>query len=144
VLAKLDVLVASERVSNDVLRTSGLSLPTPLESIGFLPAVYLSPTTWVAHLDAPRFEGWRTYIFCCGPETTLPTHGHGGDELIVVVEGAFHDERDFGAGDFAENKPGMVHEMQSSPGGRLIALVSSAGPIEWRAEDRHLGELLDI
>lgn len=132
-----------------VARTSSslpadIQLPAMIAEVGLAPPVHLTPDAWVAHLDAPRFGGWRTYLFCAPAKTALPSHGHLGDELIVILEGAFSDGRDFRQGDFAENRTGFVHGMQVSREGRLVALISSGGPIEWRPSDQGLGALLDI
>ena len=120
------------------------SLPRMISEIGLSPAVHLSADTWVAHLDAPRFGGWRTYVLCAPALAAVPAHGHFGDELIAVLEGSFHDSREFGPGDFVENRAGFVHEMQIASAGRLVALISSHGAIDWRPRDRALGALLDI
>ena len=119
-------------------------MPPALETFGLSPPIHLTPDTWIAHLNAPRDGGWRTYLFCAPADTTLPRHGHMGDEMIVVLEGGFDDGRPFASGDFAENRTGFVHEMRVSPMGRLVALISSAGAIEWRTADRDIGALLDI
>lgn len=143
-LARLEGPAAGPPRVNDIFRASAIALPPSLERIGFLPPIHLGPETWVAHLDAKRVDAWRTYIFCGPAGTALPPHGHLGDELIVVLEGEFHDPREFGIGDFAQNLRGSVHGMQVSAEGRLVALIASAGPIKWRDKDRGLGELLDI
>ena len=143
-LARLDGASTGPPRGGDIFRASAIALPASLERIGFLPPIHLGPDTWVAHLDAKRVDAWRTYVFCGPAGMALPTHGHLGEELIVVLEGGFHDPREFGVGDFAQNAPGSVHDMQVSAEGRLVALIASAGPIEWRGEDRGLGELLDI
>ncbi len=122
----------------------GVQLPEAIGRIGLSNPILLAPHTWVAHLNAPRDCGWRTYVFCGLAETALPRHGHLGDELIVVLEGSFHDERAFSVGDFAENKPGFVHDMQVFPHGRLVALISSGGAIDWAPADMAVGALLDI
>ena len=121
-----------------------VTLPAAITQVGLAPRIDLGPDTWIAHLDTPRIDGWRTYVFCGPAMTALPSHGHHGDELIAVIEGAFSDGRDFKAGDFAENKAGFEHAMQVSPEGRMVCLIASAGPIAWRAEDRGIGALLDI
>ena len=122
----------------------GVEAPLALARIGLAAPVHLTPDAWVAHLDAPRVGGWRTYLFCAPAETALPAHDHLGEELIVVLEGGFHDGRDFVEGDFVENRPGFVHTMRVSPAGRLVALISSGGAIDWRPEDRDIGARLDI
>ena len=141
VLDRIDEQPDASRPASDA---AGLQLPEAIASIGLAPPIHLGPDTWVAHLDAPRSGGWRTYVFCGPADVALPEHGHLGDELIVVLEGAFHDERQFTVGDFAENKVGFVHDMQVSSDGRLVALISSAGPIDWSPTDQLIGVLLDI
>ena len=123
---------------------SGIAAPPALARIGLEPPVHLTPDAWVAHLDAPRVGGWRTYMFCAPANTALPRHGHLGDELIFVLEGGFHDGRDFVEGDFVENRRGLVHTMQVSPTGRLVALISSGDAIPWSPEHREIGARLDI
>ena len=121
-----------------------VKLPPELAEIGLCTPVTLAPDTWIAHLNLPRKGGWRAYMFCGPAKTSLPLHGHDGDELIAVLEGAFSDGRDFEAGDFAENKAGFEHSMSVSAGGRMVCLIASAGPIAWRPQDRGIGVLLDI
>ena len=122
----------------------GIQASPALARIGLGPPVHLTPDAWVAHLDAPRVGGWRTYLFCAPAETTLPPHDHLGVELIVVLEGGFHDGRHFVEGDFVENRPGFVHTMQVASAGRLVALISSGDAIAWRPEHREIGARLDI
>ncbi len=122
----------------------GIRLPPAIADIGLAAPVHLTPDAWVAHLAAPRVGGWRTYLFCAPAETALPTHGHLGDELIVVLEGGFDDGRTFVAGDFVENPTGFVHTMQVWPNSRMVALISSGGAIAWNPADRDIGVRLDI
>lgn len=141
VLAKIGTEPGAPRAASPF---EGLRLPGAIERIGLSPPIHLAPDAWVAHLDAPRVGGWRTYVFCGPAETALPEHGHHGDELIVVLEGGFHDGRDFTTGDFVENKAGFVHAMHVSAEGRCVCLLSSAGPIAWAPRDEPIGVLLDI
>ena len=145
VLAQIDMASSSTPSGKGVdEQTDERLLPTVIAEIGLSPALHLSADTWVAHLDAPRFGGWRTYVFCAPARGAVPAHGHIGVELIAVLEGSFHDGRDFGPGDFVENRAGFVHEMQIAPTGRLLALISSHGAIDWQPADQAIGTLLDI
>ena len=145
VLAQIDLPSPFSEPVKDVEATADeRPLPAVIAEIGLSPAVHLSADIWVAHLDAPRFGGWRTYVLCAPALATVPAHGHLGDELIAVLEGSFNDGRDFAAGDFAENRAGFVHGMHVAPAGRLVALISSHGAIDWRPADRALGALFDI
>ena len=131
-------------VHTQALLPNDVRLPSALEKLGLSPPIHLAPDTWIAHLNAPRDGGWRTYLVCAAADAVVPRHGHTGDEMIVVLEGGFNDGRPFAVGDFAENPTGFVHEMQVSPEGRLVALISSAGAIDWGAADRGIGAFLDI
>lgn len=142
-LARLDAEEGPQGANLPTI-SQDIVLPAALDRIGLARPVHLTPEAWVAHLNAPRIGGWRTYLFCGPPKATLPEHGHQGDELIFVLEGAFDDGRGFGEGDLVENKMGFNHTMEVRPEGRLVALVSSSGPIAWRPQDASIGELLDI
>lgn len=144
IMVRLDELEAAPLTNDPIFGDQAIKLPRSLAHVRFTSPAYLGPDVWVAHLDAPRREGWRTYLFCGPANTALPPHGHHGEELIVVLEGEFSDHRQFRAGDFAENPVGFSHDMRVSPHGRLLALVAAAGPIAWRGEDRRLGDLFDI
>lgn len=141
-IAAEDPIVASAPAPTPL--PGGVRLPAALAKIGLSSPIHLTPDAWIAHLNAPRDGGWRTYLFCAPAGTVLPRHGHLGEELIVVLEGGFDDGRPFGEGDFAESPSGYVHEMQVLPAGRLVALISSAGAIDWRPADRGIGLRVDI
>ena len=143
-LAKLDAPEADTANAPAPVDFETVRLPPAIAEIGLSAPIILAPDTWIAHLGMPREGNWRAYVFCGPAKTTLPLHGHEGDELIAVLEGAFSDGRDFSAGDFAENEAGFRHSMQVSAEGRMVCLVASAGPIAWRARDRGIGALLDI
>ena len=118
--------------------------PAALAHLPLVDRIELGPDTWVAHLDAPRDGGWRTYVLCGPAAMALPIHGHAGDELIAVLEGGFDDGREFRAGDFAENGPGSAHGMRALADGRFVCVIASAQPIQWERRDRLLGHRLDI
>lgn len=45
------------------------------------------------------------------PGAHTPRHDHGGDEVILVLEGRLRDDRgSYGPGDICRAKPGDVHE----------------------------------
>ncbi len=136
--------VQASRTDVALALLDGIRLPEMLAEIGFAPPIHLSADVWVAHLDAPRMDGWRTYVFSAPPKTALPTHSHRQDELIAILHGGFYDGKLFETGDFAVNGPGSSHQMTASPDHRFVALVASGSPLEWQPDDAPIGHLLDI
>lgn len=52
-----------------------------------------------------------------GPDRLFPRHEHLGYEDVVVLEGAFRDQKGlFGQGDFQLNEPGTMHRPEVQPG----------------------------
>jgi predicted ChrR family anti-sigma factor len=47
------------------------------------------------------------------PGSKTPRHGHGGDEVILVLEGNLRDDRgSYGPGDICRSSAGYVHQEQ--------------------------------
>lgn len=75
--------------------------------------------------DGP-LPGERTSLLSYVPGARVPWHRHGGDETILVLEGAQGDETgSYHAGSWLINREGTEHSV-SSPQGCLVL-------IHWRA-----------
>ena len=60
------------------------------------------------------------------PGAALPEHGHSGEELTLVLRGAFRDETGtFSAGDFADLDDETRHTVTATKGGECILLIAS-------------------
>ena len=62
----------------------------------------------------------------------VPDHGHGGIELTLVLEGAFHDATDrFGPGDFEIADRTLQHTPTAEPGDPCICLAATDAPLRF-------------
>lgn len=60
------------------------------------------------------------------PGAALPEHGHAGEELTLVLRGAFRDEAGtFSAGDFADLDDETRHTVTATEDGECILLIAS-------------------
>lgn len=62
-----------------------------------------------------------TSIVRYAPESSFPSHVHGGGEEILVLQGTFQDEQgDFPAGSYFRNPPGTAHTPASLEGCTIL------------------------
>jgi putative transcriptional regulator len=60
------------------------------------------------------------------PGRQMPAHGHGGSELTLVLEGAYHDETGrFGPGDVEDVDGATEHQPIADPATGCICLIAS-------------------
>lgn len=65
------------------------------------------------------------------PGARFPSHRHGGEENVLVLQGAYRDEeRRYGPGDVARRRAGSVHSIEVLPGEDCICYMVSYGEIE--------------
>lgn len=120
------------------------SLPPSLRRVRFRPRRFLRADTWVAHVDAPREDSWRTYLVHAPAGATFPKHGHPGGELVAVLHGAFQDGVRYEAGDFAEDLEPFEHDLRVGDDQPCICLISTKGRLTWRGASRLIGLALDV
>lgn len=64
---------------------------------------------------------------------TIPEHGHGGDEVTLVLAGAYRDEFGrFGPGDVADLDEHVEHQPAVEAGGPCICIVAIEAPTRFR------------
>jgi putative transcriptional regulator len=119
-------------------------LPACLSETPFRARRWLTPGVWVAHVDAPRTDGWRTFLVHAAAGSAFPKHGHSGGEFVAVIRGAFDDGELYEAGDFAESHDPSEHELRITDDGPCLSLVCTQGRLVWRGMDRIIGLALDI
>jgi putative transcriptional regulator len=71
----------------------------------------------------------RLDLIRVAPGTALPGHGHSGNELACVLQGAFGDSTGtYAAGDIAEGDVGLEHEPVAMPVDQeCICLIATTG-----------------
>lgn len=111
-----------------------VDVPAPLavyldREMEALPWKRLTDGIW-QHLLLTEQDGGKLRLYRIAPETALPEHGHGGQELTMILTGAYRDELGrFGAGDVADLSEEIVHRPVAEAAGECIALALNARPI---------------
>jgi putative transcriptional regulator len=73
-------------------------------------------------------HGCEAELGCIEPGRGVPLHDHGGDELVLILTGAFSDGiARYGPGDISLARPGVVHTPVAEPGEPCYVLGISWG-----------------
>ncbi len=85
--------------------------------------------------DAPRGEGARApgevKLYRIEPGKGVPTHTHEGNEVTLVLTGAFSDGQGrYGPGDIALADPEVTHRPVAEPGEVCFALAITDAPLQ--------------
>ena len=134
VMARLPGAPPREAVAAPVL-ASAAGLPRPIASR--LDGQSLSDIRWrrvapgVAFHDFPLSSGsqGQLRLMRISPGKSMPEHGHGGEELTLVLRGSYSDHLGrFGIGDVADLDESVEHRPVVNPEGDCICLVATEAP----------------
>jgi len=76
-------------------------------------------------------RGLRACLVWARPGARHPRHRHGGDENILVLQGAIRDERGvYGPGEICRSARGSSHSEEAMPGEDCICYVTYYGDLE--------------
>ena len=105
-------------------------LPNRLRDSDIGKRQWLAPGIWFAPIEAEPRSDSRTYLIYGAKSKLLPQHTHPGQELTVVLKGAYTDDLGhFAQGDFAEADESISHAQRVTDDGECLCLISSAGPM---------------
>ena len=114
---------------------SGVGLPRPIAAR--LNGAALSDIRWrrvapgVAFHDLALSAGaqGQLRLMRIAPGRAMPEHGHGGEELTLVLRGSYSDHLGrFGVGDVADLDESVEHRPVVNPEGDCICLVATEAP----------------
>jgi len=115
-------------------------VPSPLQSlIGNVP---LDALNWknkapgVAKIDIPMSPGSRTHLqlLRIAPGKTLPDHGHGGEELTLVLKGSYCDHTGrYAQGDLADLDEETEHQPRVDSDEDCICLIATEAPTKFKS-----------
>jgi len=123
-----------------VARAPLSELPVPLARL--LPAHALKDIAWkkkapgVAMFDVPLPRGARGQLklLRIGAGRAMPEHGHGGEEITLVLKGAYRDHMGrFAAGDVADLDEDIEHRPVVEQDGDCICLVATERPTRFKS-----------
>tara|TARA_R110002012_G_scaffold240120_2_gene414244 strand:- start:52 stop:741 length:690 start_codon:yes stop_codon:yes gene_type:complete len=142
VLARIDIAgLPVEAAANDdaTVRTDAetiAAVPEPLRSYLGAP---LSGLAW--RRRGPGIEEYRLpvtddrfemSVLRLGPGRSVPSHGHEGSELTLVLDGAFSDDAGhYARGDLAVNGEDDLHAPRADPTEGCLCLAITGGPLRF-------------
>lgn len=136
-LAMLDEPV--DEVCSETLKASvdplGGDIPAPLRP---LIGQWFSDLHWrtmapgMKQFILPALEG-KLRLLNIAPGTFMPSHGHSGSELTLVLKGSYSDELGrFSVGDVADVDPDMTHQPVADTHEGCICLIATDGPLRFK------------
>ncbi len=109
-------------------RDLGISLPAPIAERATSGWRWMGPGMAFARLDVPEDPRTNLVLLKIGAGKRMPTHGHSGEELTLVLQGAFEDEHGrCAAGDLAEEDDDTHHTPVVTGEETCICLASIEG-----------------
>jgi len=143
VMAQIDGLDQADRRAALAARAAGqglseiLSLPAPVRDAAL---IALEHSGWKfggrglkrLALGEPTADGVHIELLRIMPGSGSPRHDHEGDEVTLVLCGAYHDgHQRYGAGDIAIAHKGLVHQPVAEPGEVCFALAVNVGDLRF-------------
>ncbi len=109
-------------------RDLGIVLPAPIAERATSGWRWMGPGMAYARLDVPEDPHTSLILLKIAAGKRMPTHGHSGEELTLVLQGAFEDEHGrCGAGDLAEEDDHTHHTPVVTGDETCICLASIEG-----------------
>ena len=87
-------------------------------------------------LDVPLTPGARTrlQLLRIAPGKALPDHGHGGEELTLILKGSYSDHTGrYGAGDVADLDMELEHAPRVDSDVECICVVATEAPTRFKS-----------
>ncbi|WP_370677914.1 ChrR family anti-sigma-E factor [Pleomorphomonas sp. PLEO] len=106
----------------------GIDLPAPIAERATSGWRWMGPGMAFARLDVPEDRRISLVLLKIAAGQRIPTHGHSGEELTLVLRGAFADEHGrVAAGDLAEEDDDTHHTPVVTGDETCICLASIEG-----------------
>jgi putative transcriptional regulator len=129
-LARLDEKCPAPRATPAArpIRDLGIDLPAPIAKRATSGWRWMGPGMAFARLDVPEDRRVSLVLLKIAANRRMPTHGHSGEELTLVLRGAFEDEHGrVAAGDLAEEDDNTRHTPVVTGDETCICLTSIEG-----------------
>lgn len=86
----------------------------------------------VQRILASGIAGGNLMLLRIAPGSKLPLHSHGGNELTMILDGAYDDMLGhFGPGDVADLDGQTVHQPVTSPGVPCVCVAATDAPLKF-------------
>ncbi|MDE2385100.1 MAG: ChrR family anti-sigma-E factor [Alphaproteobacteria bacterium] len=105
-----------------------------LDSLDDIPWRKSAPGVHIHKLPKEAGEAGFFGLLKIAPGAAMPEHGHGGSELTLILQGAYHDELGhFGEGDIADHDESVDHTPVAEGEQPCICLVATQAPTRFRS-----------
>lgn len=131
-----DTVMESERPAasaprRDVPVTLAHYLPKGLDGVKWR---FSGPGVAVAHLPSSGNATGRLMLLKVAGGRKVPEHSHGGQELTLILKGAYRDRFGvFASGDIADHDEDVEHQPIAEPGEDCVCLVAVDAPLSFRS-----------
>ena len=93
-----------------------------------------APGVAMFNVKLPAHAKGQLKLLRIGAGRTMPEHGHGGEEITLVLKGAYVDHMGvFAVGDVADLDEEIVHTPVVEPGDDCICLVATIRPTRFKS-----------
>lgn len=93
-----------------------------------------APGVAICNVKLPAHAKGQLKLLRIGAGRAMPEHGHGGEEITLVLKGAYHDHMGvFARGDVADLDEEIEHQPVVEPGEDCICLVATEKPTRFKS-----------
>lgn len=118
-------------VPSDIPAPLAPYLPGGLKSVKWR---FAGPGVATADLPSPDDSPSRLLLLKVGAGRKVPEHSHGGQELTLILQGAYRDRFGvFATGDIADHDEDVEHQPIAEPGEDCICLVAVDARLSFRS-----------
>lgn len=118
---------AAERLPGPIALAYNLSFAT-------VPWKRLGPGVWHHRLFLSEGTEGDLRLLKIGPGRQMPDHGHGGDELTLILDGSFSDVTgEYHCGDLQDVDEGVEHKPLTDKVTGCVCLIASERPARFKS-----------
>lgn len=124
-------IVVKERPAPGLPAPLARYLPDGLDSVRWK---WTGPGVATAILKTDSKSQSRLMLLRVGAGRRVPEHSHGGQELTLIIKGAYKDRFGvFAPGDIADHDEDVEHQPIAEPGEDCICMVAVDAPLSFRS-----------
>jgi putative transcriptional regulator len=115
-------------------------VPDPLahllggKALGDLAWKRKAPGLALFDLPVSKAASGKLFLMRIAPGTAMPEHGHGGEEITLILSGAYNDKFGrYAQGDVADLDESIEHQPVVETGAACICLVATEAPTRFKS-----------
>lgn len=117
-------------VPDEAANDRSMAMPAPLARRSIGRWKWLGPGMHYAPVEMPEDPEHNLVLLRVPPGRNMPEHSHSGEEVTLVLKGAFHDESGrYGVGDLILEDEKTSHAPRVDADGECLCLAAIEGPM---------------